>query len=66
MLLTCKSIIKTLPIIRLELYNKENSFFVQTNFLKQSLFILKNHFIYQFKVLTYISGFVVFNFYIKK
>lgn len=56
MLLTCENIIKILPVVRLELYNKENSLFVSTNLLNEILTILKNHFKYQFKILTCISG----------
>jgi NADH:ubiquinone oxidoreductase subunit C len=56
MLLTCENIIKILPIVRFELYNKESSFLIQTNLLNDILLILKNHFKYQFKVLTCISG----------
>lgn len=48
--------IKTLPIIRLELYNKESTFFLPNNLLNESIIILKNHFKYQFKILTCISG----------
>lgn len=56
MLLIYENIIKILPIIRLELYNKENSFFISNNLLNEILIIFKNHFKYQFKVLTCISG----------
>lgn len=56
MLLTSENIIKILPIVRFELYNKENSFLVQINLLTDILTIIKNHFKYQFKVLTCISG----------
>ena len=56
MLITCKNIIKILPIVRFELYNKESSFLIQTNLLNEILTIIKNHFKYQFKVLTCISG----------
>jgi len=56
MLITCENIIKILPIVRFELYNKESSFLIQTNLLNEILTILKNHFKYQFKVLTCISG----------
>lgn len=45
-----------LPIVRLELYNKESSFFVSTNLLKQVLVVFKNHFKYQFKILSCISA----------
>lgn len=56
MLLTSENIIKILPIVRFELYNKENSFLIQINLLTDILTIVKNHFKYQFKVLTCISG----------
>lgn len=56
MLLTSENIIKILPIVRFELYNKENCFLIQTNQLTDIITILKNHFKFQFKVLTCISG----------
>jgi NADH/F420H2 dehydrogenase subunit C len=56
MLLTCENIIKILPIVRFELYNKESSFLIQTKLLNDVILIFKNHFKYQFKVLTCISG----------
>lgn len=56
MLFINKSIIKILPIIKLEFYKNENSFFISTNLAREILTILKAHFNYQFKVLTYISG----------
>jgi NADH/F420H2 dehydrogenase subunit C len=56
MLLTCENIFKILPIVRFELFNKESSFLVKTNFIIEILTILKYHFKYQFKMLTCISG----------
>jgi NADH/F420H2 dehydrogenase subunit C len=56
MLLTCENMIKILPIVRFELYKEETSFLIQTNLLTEVLTIFKNHFKYQFKVLTCISG----------
>jgi NADH/F420H2 dehydrogenase subunit C len=56
MLLTSENIIKILPIVRFELYKKENCFLIQTNLLMDVLTIIKNHFKYQFKILTCISG----------
>ncbi len=56
MLLRCENIIKVLPIVKFELYKKETNFLIQTNLLKEILIIFKNHFNYQFKVLTCISG----------
>jgi len=55
LIITFENIIKILPIIRFELYNKESSFLIQTNLLNEILTIIKNHFKYQFKVLTCIS-----------
>jgi len=52
----CKNIIQVLPIVRLDLYNKENSFLIRTILLNKVLTILKYHFKYQFKILTCISG----------
>ena len=56
MLLISENIIKVLPIVRFELYNKESCFLIKTHVLVEALTILKNHFKYQFKVLTCISG----------
>jgi NADH-quinone oxidoreductase subunit C len=56
MLVTSSGILKVLPILRLELFNKENSFLVKTNRLIEILTVLKCHFNYQFKMLTCISG----------
>ena len=56
MLLVPENIIKTLPIVRLELYNKESSFLVLTNSLYGILNIFKNHFKYKFEILTCISA----------
>ena len=56
MLLVYKNILKILPIVRFEVYNKESSFFIQTNLLIETLTILKYHFKYQYKLLVSISG----------
>jgi NADH:ubiquinone oxidoreductase subunit C len=56
MLLTCENIIKILPIVRFELYNRESNFLIQTHLITEILIVLKTHFKYQFKVLTCISG----------
>jgi NADH/F420H2 dehydrogenase subunit C len=56
MLLTCENIIRILPIVRFELYNKESSFLISTNLLTEIMLILNNHFKYQFNVLTRVSG----------
>lgn len=56
MIITSESIIKILPIVRTELYVKDCCLLVKTNLLPEILTILKNHFKYQFKILTCISG----------
>ena len=56
MLLIYKNIIKILPIVRFELYNRESSFFIKSNTIVEVITILKHHFKYQFKILTCISG----------
>jgi len=56
MLLTYENIIKVLPIVRFELYNKESCFLIKTHSLTETLLILKTHFKYQYKILTCISG----------
>lgn len=57
MLLTSENvnIVKILPIVRLELYNRESNSFIPINLLNEILMILKNHFKYQYKVLTCVS-----------
>lgn len=55
MLLTSENILKILPAIRLELYNRESNLLVPTNLLNEILIILKSHFKYQYKVLTCVS-----------
>lgn len=56
MQLVTKNIKKLLPIIKLELYQNENIVVVSTNLACEVLTVLKNHFNFQFKVLTCISG----------
>lgn len=55
MLLTSENIVKILPIIRLELYNRESNLLIPTNVLNEVLTIFKNHFKYQYKILTCVS-----------
>ena len=50
------NILKLFPFIKVEIYNKELCFVVKTNLVDKILFIMKNHFKYQFKMLTCISG----------
>ena len=50
------NILKLFPFIKVEIYNKELCFVVKTNLVDKALFIMKNHFKYQFKMLTCISG----------
>ena len=56
MLINYFNVFKILPVNQLELYGVQHSFLIQTNLLKNILLIFKNHFKYQFKVLTCISG----------
>lgn len=55
MLLTSENIVKILPIIRLEFYNRESNLLIPTNLLNKILIIFKNHFKYRYKVLTCVS-----------
>ena len=50
------NILRIFPFIKLEFFNEEPCFTVKTNMLERSLFLFKNHFKYQFKILTCISG----------
>ena len=56
MLLTSYPLIYILPILRFELYKHESRFLVLTSIFNKILIILKNHFKYQFKILSCISG----------
>jgi NADH/F420H2 dehydrogenase subunit C len=56
LLLTCENILKLLPILRFELYKDEIVFLIQTHLTEKVMLILKNHFKFQFKILTCISG----------
>lgn len=49
-------LVDSLPIVKTEFYNIQYGFFSTNYFLKDLLCILKNHFIYYFKILTYIAG----------
>jgi len=54
--LSFKNSLKVLPIIKVEFFAKEICFLVPTNLVYETLLTLKNHFKYQFKILTCISG----------
>lgn len=56
MLIDYQNINKVTPIIQLYLFNIQPNFLIKTNLLENVLIILKNHFKYQFKILTCISG----------
>jgi NADH/F420H2 dehydrogenase subunit C len=51
-----KVITKVLPILKIQIHQKEISLIVKRNHLLPVLFFLKNHVKYQFKILTCISG----------
>lgn len=46
----------TLPIVRFELFLREDAFTIQNKLLVPIFTVFKNHFKYQFKILTSISG----------
>jgi len=56
MLIAGSSIVKMLPIVQYNLYQKEHNYLIQSNLISPVLLIFKNHFNYQYKVLTAISG----------
>lgn len=56
MVLNYQTLAKIIPIIKLELFGNQYSILVKTNQIKDILLILKNHYNYQFKILTCISG----------
>lgn len=49
-------IVEKLPTVKTEFYESQFGFFSTNFIIKDLLLILKNHFIYCFKVLTFISG----------
>ena len=51
-----KKISNILPIIKIQVYQKEICLIVKKNYLLNTLFFFKNHTNYQFKVLSCISG----------
>lgn len=51
-----KKITKILPVLKIQIYQKEICLIVNKNFILIILFFLKNHINYQFKVLSCISG----------
>jgi NADH:ubiquinone oxidoreductase subunit C len=55
-LFNLKKLLVLFPIIKLEIYNKELCLILKTNLLNNILLLLKNHFNYQFKILSCISG----------
>ena len=56
MLINYPDLAKIIPIIQLYCFNTQHNFLIKTNLLTQVLLVLKNHFKFQFKVLTCISG----------
>lgn len=56
MLINYHNVNKLIPIIQVYLFNTQHSFLIITNTLENVLQIFKNHFKYQFKILTCISG----------
>ena len=55
-LFSLKNLLTLFPIIKLEIFNGEPCLIVKTSLSNKILFLLKNHFKYQFKILTCVSG----------
>lgn len=51
-----RTISYNLPVVRFELFRKEDAYTIKSNLLVSVLCLLKNHFKYQFKILSCISG----------
>jgi len=51
-----KKITKLLPVLKIQIHQKEISLIIEKNYLLVTLFVLKNHINYQFKILSCISG----------
>jgi NADH/F420H2 dehydrogenase subunit C len=51
-----KTITKILPILRIQIHQQEISIIIKNKYLISTLIFFKNHFKYQFKILTCISG----------
>lgn len=51
-----KKLTKLLPILKIQIYQKEISLIIDKNYLLTVLFFLKTHINYQFKILSCISG----------
>jgi len=51
-----KAITKVLPILKIQIHQKEISLIVKKRHLLSTLVFLKNHFKYQFKILSCLSG----------
>lgn len=51
-----KCLLSLFPIVKLEIFNKEPCLTVKTSLSNKFLFLLKNHFNYQLKILTCVSG----------
>ena len=56
MISSLKNVLGLFPIVKIEIFNEERCLFVKTSLVLKFLILLKNHFKYQFKMLTCISG----------
>lgn len=54
--ISLKNLLLMFPIIKLEFYNEEICLLAKTRLSNSLLLFLKNHFNYQFKILTCVSG----------
>ena len=51
-----KSLVKTLPILKIQIHHSDISIVIKDRYLLPVLYFLKNNSLYQFKILTCISG----------
>ena len=55
-IVSLKNLLTLFPVIKLEIFNKEPCLVVKTSLSNNILLLLKNHFKYQYKILSCVSG----------
>ena len=56
MLMNIRNVLDLLPVVRFELYNKENCFLIKLNLLPKIISFIKNHYKYRYNILSCVSG----------
>lgn len=56
MLISTTQVLNIVSVVRVELYHIDSNIMVRANIIYESLIVLKNHYNFQFKILTSISG----------